>query len=268
MPKNQGDITSFKFDIAAAQYDEVFTNSNIGLLQRYRVYHWLETVNFFSLPKKIFEINCGTGYDAEQFHDRGHSVVATDGSAEMIKLAKTKRNSKIDFFQLLFSDVANEKKFKNSQVLFSNFGGLNCIDSKELGIFAQDIAEKQSVGDLLIWVIMPKKCLMESIYFLMTFQFSKAFRRNTSKPTNVNLHDTAIPTFYHAPKELKRILKNDYSIELIKPVALFLPPSYMEGFFKQKKSMLRFLNTLESIFGNISAGAAWSDHFILIAKKQ
>jgi len=109
---------------------------------------------------------------------------------------------------------------------------------------------------------------MESIYFLLTFQFSKAFRRNTSKPTTVNLHDTAIPTFYHSPKELKRTLKKDYSIELIKPVALFLPPSYMEDFFKQKKSMLRFLNILESIFGNISAGAAWSDHFILIAKKR
>jgi len=268
MPKNHRDTTSYNFDVAATQYDEVFTHSNIGVLQRYRVYHWLETIDFFSLPKKIFEINCGTGYDAEQFHNRGHGVVATDGSAEMIKLAKAKRNPKVDFFQLQFSDVTTQQKFENSQVLFSNFGGLNCIDSKELKIFAQDIAKKQSVGDLLIWVIMPKKSLMESIYFLLTFQFSKVFRRNTSKPTPVNLHDTAIPTFYHSPKELKRILKKDYIIELIKPVALFLPPSYMEDFFKQKKSMLRFLNTLESIFGNISAGAAWSDHFILIAKKQ
>jgi len=268
MPKNQREITSFNFDIGATQYDEVFTYSNIGVLQRNRVYHWLETLSFFKRPKKIFEINCGTGYDAEQFHNRGHSVVATDGSAEMIKLAKAKRDTKIDFFQLRFSDVSNQQKFENSQVLFSNFGGLNCIDSKELRIFAEDIAKKQSVGDLLIWVIMPKKCLMESIYFLFTFQFSKMFRRNTSKPTPVNFHDTAIPTFYHSPKELKRILKNDYDIELIKPVALFLPPSYMEGFFKQKKSMLRFLNALESIFGNFSAGAAWSDHFILIAKKQ
>lgn len=267
MQKNQGDITSFNFDIGAAQYDEVFTHSDIGALQRGRVYHWLETVNFFSLPKKIFEINCGTGYDAEQFLNRSHSVVATDGSAEMVKLAKTKRNPKIDFFQLQFSEVTNQQKFENSQVLFSNFGGLNCIDSKELMLFTQDIAKKQSVGDMLIWVIMPKKCLMESIYFLVTFQFSKAFRRNTSKPTPVNFHGTAIQTFYHSPKDLKRMLKNDYDIELIKPVALFLPPSYMEGFFKQKKSILWFLNKLETVFGNISAGAAWSDHFILIAKK-
>jgi len=256
------------FDSAAKQYDDVFTFSEIGMLQRQRVYHWLDRSGFFSSSKRIFEINCGTGYDAEQFVQRGHEVIATDDSAEMTSEAKQKRNLMIDFQQLSFHEVANHPNFAETNVLFSNFGGLNCINHRELKQFTSDVANNQSRGDQLIWVLMPKICMIESIYFLLKLQLKKAFRRNTSSATVVNVQSSSIPTFYHSPKEVREMLEENYMIILIKPVAIFLPPSYFEEFFGKHKAILNFLNRLESVFGSISRLASWSDHFIIIAEKK
>jgi hypothetical protein len=256
------------FDAAAAEYDDVFTDSAIGRLQRDRVYHWLEKTGFFSSHKNVFEINCGTGYDAEQFSRMGHKVIATDASREMINQAMQKRDSSIDFFQLSFEEVASHPKFSNTDILFSNFGGLNCISHDDLKRFASEIALKQSKGDQLIWVLMPKICLTESIYLLLKFQFQKVFRRKTIKTVSVNVDGVKVPTYYHSPKEVRKMLEGKYIIKLIRPVAIILPPSYLESFFVRNKVFLNFLNRMESVFGSMSRLAAWSDHFIIIAEKR
>ena len=75
------------FDIAAPIYDDVFTYSHIGKLQRGLVHEYLER----SLPTNkslhILEINCGTGHDAIWLSNRGHHIIATDISSEMISVS-------------------------------------------------------------------------------------------------------------------------------------------------------------------------------------
>ena len=256
------------FNVAASNYDENFTFSHIGVLQRERVYHWLDKINFFSEPKTIFEINCGTGYDAEIFTQKGHSVIATDGSEAMVEIARKTRNKNIDFFQLPFSKLAENEKFNSSEVLFSNFGGLNCISETKLGTLVKNISTLQKQQDLLIWTLMPKFCLIESLYFLLKLNFKKAFRRNSKHSVPVNVEGIAIDTYYHSPKTMKSILAKDYKIKLIKPVAIFLPPSYMESFCNKNKQLLHFLNIMESICGRFSFLANFSDHYIIIAEKK
>lgn len=80
--------------------------------------------------------------------------------------------------------------------------------------------------------------------------------------------DGSVKTYYHSPKELKKILGKHYRFKLIKPVAFMLPPSYLEPFFTGKKSLMKFTNKMEGIFGRFSGPASWSDHFIIIAEKR
>ena len=256
------------FNLAASNYDDSFTLSDIGILQRKRVYHWLEKINFFREPKNVFEINCGTGYDAEKFTQKGHAVIATDGSEEMIAFAKKTRNKKIDFFQLPFNQLTTNKKFNQSEVLFSNFGGLNCINETELKNLTKKISDKQKQNDLLIWTLMPKFCLIESLYFIVKLDFKKVFRRNTKHSLAVNVEGTPVDTFYYSPRTIKKMLKENYTIKLAQPIAIFLPPSYMEPFFKNHKKTLHFLNRLEFLFGKISFLSNYSDHYIIIAEKR
>jgi len=255
------------FDSAAEAYDETFTDSLIGKAQRKRVYHWLKKVDFFNKKNRVFEINCGTGFDAEQFHNKGLQIVATDGSSKMIEVAKENRNSEIDFFQLEFNQVSSHEKFKQSNVLFSNFGGLNCLSNNELKNFTNEIAKVQTKGDLIAWVIMPDQCFMESFYFLFKLKFKKVFRRKMNESLKVSVDGVDVETFYHSPSDVKDIFYPKYQVVLKKPVALFIPPSYMESFFKNKKFLLKTLEFFEKIYGWFSFYSNFSDHYIIIARR-
>src|SRR4030095_16876991 len=78
------------FDAIAIEYDKNFNESLIGREQRHVTRHWLQ--KFLQKKKKldILEINCGTGEDALWLASLGHTVVATDQSAEMIFEAEKK----------------------------------------------------------------------------------------------------------------------------------------------------------------------------------
>lgn len=259
---------SQQFNDAAKSYDEVFTNSCIGKLQRDRVYHYLDDIGFFNERKKIFEINCGTGYDAEQFSKKGHTVVATDGSSEMIAYAKKNRLKSIDFHQLDFNEITHNEAFLKSEVLFSNFGGLNCIDAVTLKKLVNNVSEVQKKKGLIILVIMPEYCLIETVYLGLKGQFGKLFRRKTKEGVLINVEGSSVRTFYHSPRFVKGLLEKEYKIKKIRPIATFLPPSYLESFFSRQVWLLNILYKLEKITGRFSFLARISDHYIIIGEKK
>ena len=256
------------FNSAADFYDDAFTFSNIGFLQRNRVYFFLEQFGFFKEKRKVFEINCGTGFDAEEFYRKGHQVIATDGSSKMIELCKQLRSKEIEFYQLSFQEIDKAEKLAKSDFLFSNFGGLNCLDKHDLSLMVNTVASKQKRRDQLAWVIIPKHCLWESVYLFVKGRWSQIGRRNTNKALSVEVDGEKVPTYYHSPKEIESILEKNYNVLQIKPIAFFLPPSYLEPFFSKNKWFLHFLNNFEKLFGNWSLLANWSDHYIILAEKK
>jgi hypothetical protein len=256
------------FNKAAYSYDKQFTFSNIGVLQRNRVYYFLEQIGIFKEKKTVFEINCGTGYDAEQFFQKGHSVIATDGSSKMIDVCKEARSAEIDFYQLSFQEIGKDKKLPESNFLFSNFGGINCLTRFELKEFVSSVSQKQKSNDQLAWVIIPKHCLWESVYLFVKGKWSKLGRRNTDNSVSVEVEGEQVPTFYYSPQEVSELLEKDYTIQLIKPIAFFLPPSYLEPFFSKNKWFLHILNNFEKLLGNFSFLANRSDHYIIVAKRK
>lgn len=253
------------FDKAAAQYDESFTHSQIGNLQRKRVYYWLDKSRAMEKSKVVFELNCGTGFDAAYFYEKGKSVFATDNSKEMIQFAQGQRSEAIHFEQLDFRTLTTN--MIKGDTVFSNFGGLNCVGHSDLTNVLHTISEGQKKGDQIILVLMPRFCFMEGCYFFLKLKWGKLFRRNTKKTVAVNVDGQSVPTWYYSPREVMEKLKN-YRVQLKKPVAFFLPPSYLEPFFTRNPQLLKFLNWLEKRAGRFSCLAGWSDHYILIAEKQ
>ncbi len=122
------------FDKAAINYDETFTNSDIGKLQRDLVYEQLSKQ--LKSIHNILEINCGTGEDAIWLSKQNFKVTATDISTKMIEEAKNKAtlgnlNFEIADINLIATSFPND----NFDLIFSNFGGLNCLSKTELQDF-------------------------------------------------------------------------------------------------------------------------------------
>lgn len=254
------------FDIAANTYDQSFTNSEIGKLQRNFVYRVVS--KHLHNTKKILEINCGTGEDAIWFAKKGFEVTATDISNEMIAVAKAKEPfQNLNFIQTDINSISEQFFDQKFDTIFSNFGGLNCLTPTELENFLSSSKKMLSEKGKLILVIMPKNTLWEKVYFILKGKFKTAFRR-TKKEVIANVDGTGVPTYYYNPKEIVHLTKTNFKCVELKPIGFFVPPSYLEPFFKKQKRFLQFLTTLENKIKSSSFLSKYADHYILILEKK
>ena len=255
------------FDIAAISYDKTFTNSSIGKAQRMQVYRYLKNVLNSKENQQILEINCGTGEDALYFNSLNHNVLSTDISSEMIQIAKQKNsNNKIRFEVMDLKKIADKNFNTKFDFIFSNFGGLNCLSEEELKRFFASAQKLLKENGKIVTVIMPKNTLWEKLYFSIKGDLKKAKRRNTNKNLAVNVDGVLVNTWYFNPKEIKNITRNLKTIKL-KPIGLFVPPSYLQNSILGSSLFIKFLSFLDKMI-NLSFLAKYADHFYIEMQKQ
>ncbi|MBK7632449.1 MAG: class I SAM-dependent methyltransferase [Ignavibacteriales bacterium] len=253
------------FDSVAQEYDDTFTNTAIGKLQRERVWNYLEA----TLPNtsiNILELSSGTGEDAIWFANKGHTILATDISEQMISIVKKKikrlnLTNNIDAERLDINQIDKLSTSNKFDLVFSNFGGLNCLTEDELSLLSNKIRNILKPNGKFISIVMPDFCMIESIYFLFILKFKLIFRRKRMQQVKIN--DSIIDTYYHHPKDFFKFFRNDFTVNNKIGIGLFIPPSYLNNFFKNKLNTLNILNKLENIFGNNDFAASLSDHYLI-----
>ena len=255
------------FDIAAHNYDEVFTHSIIGKAQRKLIRnHFINSIN--KNAKNVLEINCGTGEDAIWLINQNYNVIATDISENMISIANTKVTHNEKIFEVLDCKEIEKRFSPNSfDLIFSNFGGLNCLSQDELQLFFKSAKKILTEKGQLILVIMPKNTLWEQFYFLLKGKFSLAYRRKKEMAI-ANVDGIHVKTYYYNPKNIATIISKNYEIKNYKPIGFFIPPSYLEKFFKKRTKLLAILNFLENRITNFSFLSKYSDHYLLTLQKK
>lgn len=256
------------FDHIASSYDSLFSKTAIGQLQRKRVWSYVESIIPQLKGFEMLELNCGTGEDALLFGERGFNIVATDISEEMLKVTQKKAQQfsmqhRISSHYLdleSFNETLFDKKF---DLVFSNFGGLNCINPESLKKLLQSLPLILKPGGRFIGVIMPKFCVWEMVYFLLRLQVRKAFRRLTSGEVITNLHGVTMKTWYYHPSQLQTWSREKFRLISVRPVGVALPPSYLEKFFSLKKRWLLRLNSIEKKLSGTALLSGMSDHFVI-----
>lgn len=253
------------FDIASITYDITFTNTSIGKAQRKQVYNQLKEILATEKQLSILELNCGTGEDANYFHTNNHKVTATDISLGMITEAK-KKYEDINFKQLDINKLHQNEFFEKFDFIFSNFGGFNCLSKHQIITFFDSVNKKIAKNGIISLVIMPKKTFWEKIYFSLKGDFSKGKRRNTTTSVAANVDGVDVNTWYFNPDEISKIATN-FIVKKIKPIGLFVPPSYLQSSFLGKKTMVHFLSFLDSLFA-FSFLAKYADHYYIELQKK
>lgn len=259
---------SASFDKAANNYDTTFTNSVIGKAQRELVYHHFAKILQQKQPKTILEINCGTGEDAVWLAQQHFQVTATDISEKMIAIAKSKNQfENLNFEVLDCTKVAQKYTSYSFDLVFSNFGGLNCLSPNELQLFFENASQVLASKGELALVIMSKNTLWEQLYFIGKGKFSEAFRRKKECAT-ANVDGQKITTYYYNPTDITRLALTQFNIKSKFPIGFFIPPSYLESFFKSKPRLLSILNQLEKRITTFSFLSKYADHYIIHLQKK
>ncbi|MFN4254511.1 MAG: class I SAM-dependent methyltransferase [Saprospiraceae bacterium] len=282
---------SAPFDAIAGQYDSVFTETAVGRLQRAIVHDFLEKwlaqnqINKSTNHRiNILELNCGTGEDAIWLARRGCRVLATDVSPEMVAVAREKvrrarlenlvdvrvcpiqeiGNWELEIGNSGTSPIPNSQfPIPNFDIVFSNFGGLNCISPPDLERFGTEVLPKiLKPGGQFVAVAMGRFCWWETAYFLAKGQWRAAFRRRSKMPVAARLDaNTTVKTWYYSPQELSEFITHHSSL-ITHPVGFWLPPSYLDPLFRRFPRLLRGLDFLEKH----CRGRAWAsaaDHYLI-----
>lgn len=256
-----------EFDSVAQEYDSTFSQTAVGRLLRERVWDHIRGTTSSRTTNMVLELNCGTGEDAIWMAKQGWQVLATDASPEMIAVARAKvavelPENSIQFQTCPFAEIANLPE-GDFDLIFSNFGGLNCIPPEDLQRLGNAVAQKLKPGGQFIAIVMSRFCWWETLYFLLKGKPREAFRRLRKKPVEARLDaKTTVPTWYYAPSEFQRHLHFTSQKLTVIPVGLWLPPSYLNPFFEKRPRLLACLNFLEKKLAP-SWLAMTADHFLI-----
>jgi len=116
-------------------------------------------------------------------------------------------------------------------------------------------------------VIMGKRCIWDNFYAFLKGKWSQIGRRNTSKSVEVPVADGFVSTWYHSPKEVKRLLSEQMELDRIAPVGLHVPPSFLAPFFEKRPKLLNALNRLDNMFTHRLFSNLADHYYVRIIKK-
>lgn len=262
LTKGFPDAVNRAFSKQSIHYDATDTANPVLADLRKQVH---DHVAAFLPPRStILELNAGTGIDAAYFAAGGHTVLATDLADGMIaqiqkKITDHDFHGRLTCCQLSY-DQLHRLEGKKFNYVFSNFGGLNCID--DLSRVGRHLPPLLTLGAYLTWVIMPPVCPWELAGFL-TGHGAKAFRRFQHQGTLSYLEGEYFKTYYHSCRTVRRALGPSFRLVKAEGLAALSPPPHRDDLPKRNKRLYSSLRYVDNLVRHSFPFNRWADHTVL-----
>ncbi len=262
LPKGFSDAVSRAFSKQSIHYDATDTANPVLTDLRKQVH---DHVAAFMPPRsKILELNAGTGIDAAHFAADGHTVLATDLADGMIaqiekKITDHDFQGRLACCQLSY-DQLHRLEGKKFNYVFSNFGGLNCID--DLSRVGRHLPPLLTHGAYLTWVIMPPVCPWE-LAGVFAGHGARAFRRLRQRGTLSHLEGEYFKTYYHSCRAVRRALGPSFRMVKAEGLAALSPPPHRADLPKRNKGLYSFLRSIDNLVRYNFPFNRWADHTVL-----
>lgn len=244
------------FDIIAASYDRLWTDSPVGRLQREAF--WRHAGGYLKNARNVLDIGCGTGEDAARLTRAGIQVTAIDISPEMVAVAR-KRAVDARVLQIERLNVLNESfESASFDVAISNFGALNCVERLE-GI-REPLAKLVAPGGYAILCALGRFCFWETAWFLLSGDLRKARRRWGGEA----LTSSGVKVFYHSVRKFRRSLYPEFRLLKHTGIGICIPPSYVRCVSDR---VLRRAAHLDRALERVRLVRALADHTLLVFRR-
>ncbi len=231
------------FDAVAGSFDARFGSWLSVAAQRRAVR--AELAAAFPERSSLLEIGGGTGEDAAWLVEQGRSVLLTDASPAMIRVAAQKVGDQA--VELLAAEqldrlVARGERFDGA---FSNFAALNCV--ADLPPVGRSLARLVRPGGRVVLVLFGCLSPGEMIIEAARGRFRNVFRRfeRGAVPASLGGHDFTVR--YHRRRDLYRALSPWFRPLGAKAIGLFVPPSAAEPRISRHPHLLRVLEAIDRV---------------------
>ena len=255
------------FTRQASVFDREYASNPVINYKRNRVRQ--HVMNLLSPSNTILELNSGTGDDAIFFAKQGHKVHATDISEGMQSELKRKLEAAgledfITVEKCSFLELDQLKEKGPYDLVFSNFGGLNC--TRELDKVLASFRPLLKPGGRVCLVIIPPFCLWESLFFF-NGEFKLATRRFfKSNGTKANVEGKEFRCWYYSPAFVRKHMKQHFKLTGLEGLCTIVPPSYKDSFPKKHASLFEFLKKTEDRYKSSWPWNSVGDYFIISFK--
>ncbi len=253
------------FSYKATIYDGFGEDHPNLLRMRHEVYR--QVLRYAKPGSHILEINAGTGGDAVFLANQGFNVHATDIAPGMVaaiqeKIQRYGLRDRLTAEICSFLDLP-EVQDKPYDYIFSNFGGLNCIE--DLSLVTWQLPGLLAPGGRLTWVIMPPVCLWD-LALTLKGDFRQAFRRLHRHGTLANVEGVHFQVRYYTPNDVLQALGNDFKLLDLKGLSIFAPPADRKFFARRFPGIYRLLVGIDERLSSWPPFNGWGDFFILSAE--
>jgi ubiquinone/menaquinone biosynthesis C-methylase UbiE len=250
------------FSKQSHHYDEDDRANPILKDMREQVY---SHVNRYLKPGcSILELNAGTGIDAIHFASLGHRVHATDLSSGMIKQIRDKMQYSIPIGRLtcqqLSYDQLQEVSGEKFDYVFSNFGGLNCI--QDLSTVTRNLTKLLHPGAFVTFVIMPPISLWE-LAWILKGNPGQAFRRLHRNGVKAHLEGEFFETYYHSVRKIKSAFGPHFRLVRSEGLCSLSPPPSPKEFALRNPRLYKMLRRMDSLVRSVPPFNRWADHIIV-----
>ncbi len=255
------------FSKQSANYDSD-DQQNI-VLQDMRKQVYAHVSKYIKPQSHLLELNAGTGIDALHFAKQGHVVHATDLSDGMIaeiekKIKNYPLNNRLSCQQLSYEklDQLSGKKF---DYVFSNFGGLNCVD--DLSKVTRHLAPLLNPGARITWVIMPPVYVWE-ILSVFKGHFKQSIRRFSKNGVMAHLEGEYFKTYYFSLSQIKNAFGKDFKLVESEGLCALSPPPSKGNFPTDHPELYKLLQRIDNTARFHFPFNRWADHIIVTFKKN
>ncbi|HEY0654971.1 MAG TPA: class I SAM-dependent methyltransferase [Chryseosolibacter sp.] len=249
------------FSKQSFHFDEEDASNPVLLRMRQQVYTHVS--QYLKPRSKILELNAGTGIDAVHFVKQGHTVHATDVATGMIhqihrKVANHHLHSSLTCQQLSYTDLADVEG-SEFDFIFSNFGGLNCVD--DLKKVTKHFAALLRDGGYVTLVIMPVVCPWEIAGIFR--HGKKALRRFRPQGVLAHLEGKYFQTYYHSLTSIRAAFDQRFTFIRSEGLAAVSAQPHNGKFPLTHPFLDKTLNQLDARVRNHFPFNRWADHLIV-----
>ena len=239
------------FDTIAPLYDELWTTTAVGDMQRHAVWNSIDPL--FRQGESVLDLGCGTGVDAVHLRQKGVQVYGIDSSQEMVRIAKSRA---VDAHLCHLENLSElDRRFDGA---ISNFGALNCIPL--LSPVASELARLVRSGGYVALCFIGRVCLWELGYYSIRGNIKKAVRRLSGQANS----SYGVKVVYPTRGTVVRAFRERFILCAHVGVGLTVPPSYVTWL---SVPMLEKLNAVDERLVARPLLRSLSDHQLYIWRR-